>query len=429
MFSGDLTSVELHETRRAIKAALPGSARVLGKIASEMRKLSGAGPAKGGGRGEAESVAELDLFRVAETTRKVSPAKELAIDMGKSATAQVLPALPDSFLGLVETAMKAAEKWLALNNPSDFRESLLSLYFRLVTFTRVAEAYDERYVTLCLPGDQGRVELFCLDPSARLREALQRGKAAIFFSATLTPIQYYVALLGGEREDQVFQVSSPFPPENFPVLVQDRVPTHFKARAGSLTQVAEAIAAVIFGRQGNYLVYFPSYQYLRDVLDHFQKQHPAVRARVQRPGMSEAEREEFLKAFAADHTETLVGFAVLGGIFGEGIDLAGERLVGAIIVGVGLPQLCLERDLIRAYFDEKSLPGFDYAYTFPGMNRVLQAVGRVIRSEKDRGVALLVDTRFGQARYRGLFPAWWQAQRVRNLEEIRQSVRQFWASA
>ena len=223
-----------------------------------------------------------------------------------------------------------------------------------------------------------------------------------------------------------WQLASPFPPENLAVLVHDRILTRFKARARTLPDVAQAIAAVTQERRGNYLVYFPSYQYLRAVQEQFQALHPAVRLLAQRPGMSEAEREAFLAAFAADHTETLVGFAVMGGIFGEGIDLAGERLIGAVIVGVGLPQLCLERNLIRDLFQHNLGSGFDYAYTYPGMNRVLQATGRVIRSETDCGVVLLLDTRFAEPRYRRLFPAWWRPTEVRNPAQIAQAVRQFW---
>ena len=143
--------------------------------------------------------------------------------------------------------------------------------------------------------------------------------------------------------------------------------------------------------------------------------------------MSESERDAFLAAFAVEHGETLVGFAVLGGIFGEGIDLVGERLIGAVIVGVGLPQLCVERNLIRDYFQSQNALGFEYAYTFPGMNRVLQAIGRVIRSETDRGVVLLLDRRFGEARYRRLFPAHWRPAIVRHATTLQDSVREFWA--
>ena len=281
-------------------------------------------------------------------------------------------------------------------------------------------------MTIIEPGRSVRVRLFCLDPSFLLRQALARGKAAVFFSATLTPIDYYRALLGGDAEDPLLQLPSPFPPEHLAVLVQDRIRTHFKARAESLADVVQAIAALVEGRRGNYLVYFPSYQYLTAVQEQFHALHPAVPILVQRPGMSEPERDAFLAAFAAEHGETLVGFAVMGGVFGEGIDLVGDRLIGAIIVGVGLPQLCVERDLIRDYFQEQTGAGFDYAYTFPGMNRVLQAIGRVIRSETDRGVVLLIDARFAEQRYRRLFPPWWQPARVRSLGEIHEALREFW---
>ena len=270
------------------------------------------------------------------------------------------------------------------------------------------------------------MRLFCLDPSLLLRKALARGKAAIFFSATLTPMDYYRTLLGGDPEDPVLQLASPFPPENLAVLIHDRIQTHFKGRAESLGDVVAAIGTLVQGRRGNYLVYFPSYQYLNAVLQEFQVSHPTVPVLVQRPGMTEPERDEFLAAFSVEHGETLVGFAVLGGIFGEGIDLVGERLIGAVIVGVGLPQLCVERDLIRDYFQQQNAAGFEYAYTFPGMNRVLQAVGRVIRSETDHGVVLLIDARFNEVRYRRLFPAWWKYLRVRHADGLREALGSFW---
>jgi DNA excision repair protein ERCC-2 len=209
-------------------------------------------------------------------------------------------------------------------------------------------------------------------------------------------------------------------------LIQDRIQTHFKGRAESLENVVEAIGILVQGRRGNYLVYFPSYQYLNDMLKAFQIHHPSVPVLVQRPGMTEPERDAFLNAFSVEHGETLVGFAVLGGIFGEGIDLVGERLIGAVIVGVGLPQLCVERNLIRDYFQQQNAAGFEYAYTFHGMNRVLQAIGRVIRSETDRGAVLLIDARFNETRYRRLFPAWWKYLRVRHSAALREAIGSFW---
>ena len=269
------------------------------------------------------------------------------------------------------------------------------------------------------------VRLFCLDPSFLLRQALDRGKAAIFFSATLTPLDFYRSIIGGSAEDRQLQLPSPFPPENLAVLVHKQIRTDFRARKETLDQVAQAIAALVQSRRGNYLVYLPSYQYLNDVRARFESLYPRLQVLAQQPGMTESEREAFLAKFAIEPSDTLVGFAVLGGIFGEGIDLVGERLIGAAIVGVGLPQLCLERNLIGDYFQEKSGGGFDYAYTFPGMNRVLQAVGRVIRSEEDRGVVLLIDPRFAEPRYRRLFPGWWRVAWVRSSAEINLHTREF----
>ena len=183
------------------------------------------------------------------------------------------------------------------------------------------------------------------------------------------------------------------------------------------------------GKRGNYLVYFPSYQYLNAVLAEFQLRFPSISILAQRPSMAESDRDAFLARFVVEHGETLVGFAVLGGIFGEGIDLIGESLIGAVIVGVGLPQLCVERDLIREYFQRQNAAGFEYAYIFPGMNRVLQAVGRVIRSENDRGVVLLIDARFSEVRYRRLFPAWWKFLRLRQTAALKEAVRSFWNQA
>ena len=482
MFSADLDTREIQDVRRALKQAVPRCAKALTRLTSAMRKLAGPGTLP------SDPSTELNLFpsqsragvspapapasltaQNAERTpqpldaqcarespdkdgplsptlspsegerekrRQVSGAARL-VDRAPFRAGQGLSAsppqttreFPADLLPPLDEALKQAETWLARNQPADFREALLELYFRLHSFRRTAELYDERFVTLTKSDRSVRVRLFCLDPSFLLRQALARGKAAVFFSATLTPIDYYRALLGGSPEDPLLQLASPFPSEHLAVLVQDRIRTHFKARADSLLDVVQAIASLVEGRPGNYLAYFPSYQYLTAVQEQFHTLHPTVPILVQRPGMSEPERDAFLAAFAVEHGETLVGFAVMGGIFGEGIDLVGDRLIGAIIVGVGLPQLCVERDLIRDYFQEQTGAGFDYAYTFPGMNRVLQAIGRVIRSETDRGVVLLIDARFAEQRYRRLFPAWWQPARARNTDEIKDALVKFWQPA
>ncbi len=428
MFSADLNALEIDRVKRALKDAVPACAKALGKLSAALRKLCQAAP-RGDELNETSAASpELSLFPIAPVAGRSEAVPSRAASNGgdTGGKERIVTELPAALPPLLETALEQAERWLARNESAEFRADLLGLYFRLFAFERAAERYDERFRTFLSAGTPAGVRLFCLDPSHLLREALDRGQAAVFLSATLTPLEYYRDLLGGDPRDPILQWPSPFPQENLAVLVHDGIRTHFKDRAGTLSQVAQLIAAVVEERAGNYLVYLPSYQYLGALQETFQRLYPTVSVRAQRPGMSEAERDEFLRAFAADPSRTQVGFAVMGGVFGEGIDLLGDRLIGAVIVGVGLPQLCLERDAIRDYFQARIGRGFDYAYTFPGMNRVLQAVGRVIRSETDRGVVLLIDTRFGEARYRRLFPSWWRARRVRTVAAVRESTRALW---
>ncbi len=415
MFSADLDGREILEVMRAVKQAVPRCARALAKLHSAMRKLGDPSAHPDEAIEASNPSVELNLF----------PAQAAVVSDGKNGGSSSRE-LPDALIPLLETALAEAEAWLVQNQPARFRDDLLRVYFRLHSFRRTAEVYDDRYVTIMENVPTVKVRLFCLDPSHLLRQALERGNAAIFFSATLTPMDYYFTLLGGTPEDSVLQLASPFPSENLAVLIQDRIQTQFKGRSESLGDVVAAIGTMVEVRGGNYLVYFPSYQYLNNVLKQFQICYPLVSVLVQRSGMTESERDSFLATFSVEHGQTVVGFAVLGGIFGEGIDLVGERLIGAVIVGVGLPQLCIERDLIRDYFQRQNVTGFDYAYTFPGMNRVLQAVGRVIRSESDHGVVLLIDARFNELRYHRLFPAWWKFIRVRHSSALEEAVGSFW---
>ena len=415
MFSADLDGGEIRDVRRAIKKSAPRCVKALQQLEAAMRKLGSAGEGPEASGAASNSVEELNLFPAKAATIRVD-------GQGVSTS----PDFPDGLIEPLEAALGEAEAWLVKNQLAAFREDLLALYFRMHAFRRTAEDYDERFVTIVENDPVAKVRLFCRDPSLLLRKSLARGRAAIFFSATLTPVDYYRTLLGGEPEDPVLQLASPFPAENLAVLIQDRIATQLRGRAESLGEVVEAIGTLVEGRSGNYLVYFPSNQYLNDTLLEFRRRFPAIPVVSQRPGMTEPERDKFLADFSVEHGVTLVGFAVLGGIFGEGIDLVGERLIGAVIVGVGLPQLGVERDLIRDYFQLQNGAGFDYAYTFPGMNRVLQAVGRVIRSESDRGVVLLIDARFNELRYRRLFPAWWKYLRVRQTATLREAVGSFW---
>jgi DNA excision repair protein ERCC-2 len=416
MFSVNLEAQEIDEIRRVVKPSVPRLAKALTKLSAAMQRLANGETYSEKSIEPSNPMSELNLF----------PAQMPAVvDVDKQGLSSSRE-FPDLLIEPLESVLTEAEIWLARNVASKFSVDLLALYFRMQAFRRTAEIYDYSFVTIIESKAEIQVRLFCLNPSKLLRQAMDRGKASIFFSATLTPMDYYRTLLGGEPEDAILQLPSPFSSENLAILIQDRIQTHFKGRTESLSEVVAAIGTFVQGRRGNYLIYFPSYQYLNSVLQEFQSQYPAISVLAQKTGMTESERDTFLAAFSVEHGETLAGFTVLGGIFGESIDLVGERLIGAVIVGVGLPQLCVERDLIRDYFQERNTAGFDYAYVFPGMNRVLQAVGRVIRSENDRGAVLLIDARFNELRYRRLFPTWWKFQRLRNLSALAEAIGQFW---
>jgi DNA excision repair protein ERCC-2 len=334
---------------------------------------------------------------------------------------------PDELLPVLETFVEQAEQWLVRNLQTPFREALLDLYFAVNWFVRVAEGYDEHYATCTEKTDKDlRLKLFCLDPSEKLREALTRCQSVIFFSATMTPIGYFQQIFGCEPTARSRVLPSPFPKDHLCLLIANRISTLYKHRQHTIPEVTQAILTLVRQKQGNYLLFFPSYQYMRMIHEAFTDQSPETDVIIQTPGMREDEREQFLNRFAHDNPETLVGFAVMGGIFGEGIDLVGDRLTGAVIVGVGLPGICLERDLIRDYFARVNDSGFEFAYMYPGINRVLQAAGRVIRTETDRGVVLLIDRRFATSRYRTLFPREWQPVNVHDPQQSGQIVQQFW---
>lgn len=329
---------------------------------------------------------------------------------------------------LLKELIKESEDWLSKNHGSEGYEQMLELYFDSIAFIRISEFYDERYVTLIeTKKSEVKVKLFCVDPSHLLRESAKRGKAAVFFSATLTPISYFQYILGGGSDDYSMILPSPFIRDNLCLLIADSISTKFKNRESSYDRIVEMIKSAVEQKPGNYIVYFPSYKYLNEVYTRFAARCPDVATLVQDSSMSEEERETFLAEFKPGGEKTLIGFAVLGGIFSEGVDLKGDRLIGAIIVGVGLPQISTEQDIIMDYFQAQNSMGYEYAYMFPGMNKVLQAAGRVIRSEKDRGMVLLIDERFSHRNYRDLFPEHWcHGLRIKKADDLAKKLQSFW---
>ncbi len=333
----------------------------------------------------------------------------------------------DEIILLIERLMKKLEPWLLENKEDEKYKEILDIYFNLVGFVKIWEIYDEKFITYGekVDGDI-KLKLFCLDPSHLLSETLKKGRSAVFFSATLTPLEYFKEILGGAEEDYTMKIPSPFDEKNLSLFIAHHISTRYKDRENSYLDIAKYIEIVAEGKEGNYFVFFPSYVYMERVYEIFKERNENINTIIQSSSMGESEKEDFLKEFQDDN-ETRVAFAVLGGIFSEGIDLTGDKLIGAIIVGVGLPQICLERNIIRNYFDEKNKLGYEYAYMYPGMNKILQAAGRVIRTEKDKGVVLLIDDRFTTHKYKRLFPKeWMKYKKARNLENLKRQIEEFW---
>ena len=277
------------------------------------------------------------------------------------------------------------------------RETVLDFYFCLRDFLNVYEELDGHYRIYEENREDGSflVRLFCVDPSRLLSRCMDQGASTILFSATLLPVRYYKTLLSGNQEDYAVYVNSPFPEENRLLMVAEDVSSRYTRRSPSeYRKVADYIRIVTQSRPGNYMVFFPSYQYMGEIEEILEEEPLKADLLVQGQGMGEAEKAEFLEEFEKERSHSLAAFCVMGGVFSEGIDLKEERLIGVIVVGTGLPMVCAEQEVLKGYFDETEEKGFDFSYQYPGMNKVLQAAGRVIRTPGDRGVILLLDDRF-----------------------------------
>ena len=312
----------------------------------------------------------------------------------------------------------------------ELRREILEFYFIVRDFLNVSELVDENYVVYTENGaEEGfRLKLFCVNPAENLGEYLKKGRSAIFFSATMFPMLYYRELLTTDRDAYGIYVQSPFPKENRRILIGSDVSSRYTRRnRAEYRKIAGYIARCVWQRQGNYMVFFPSYRLMEDVLQVYEEEFSVdwVRCVCQTPDMTEQEREGFLEEFQ-EREGTLVGFCVLGGIFSEGVDLTGESLIGAVIVGTGLPQIGSQREILKEYYDKKNHCGFDYAYRYPGMNKVLQAAGRVIRTKEDKGVILLLDDRFWDRDYQEIFPREWQDRTGCRLDTVEGAVETFW---
>lgn len=335
---------------------------------------------------------------------------------------------PDELLKILGKFDDFMGEWMQDQKPSDFLDSAKDYFFDCLTFVKIGALYNDTYKTrIVIDNKHLIVKQLCLDPSHFIDQSLDLGLGAVLFSATLSPMDYYQSVLGGSANSLAYQLPSPFPINHQAILITQYIQTTYRQREFNQEKIVKSLKTLIDSKKGNYLFFFPSYGYLEQVKTSFEKSYPHVNTITQTSEMDSVTRQEFLDRFDNDSEETLVGFCVLGGIFSEGIDLRGDKLIGVAIVSVGLPGLSAENNLIRDYYDNKNGHGFEYAYQMPGMNNVLQAAGRLIRSSHDKGIVLLVDQRFGSMRYTRLFPQHWQNyRRISSLQQLTGTVDNFW---
>ena len=387
MYSAQLYKEDLLEVRRLVRAEDPALARRL----EETNRLF------------------LALKRECETCRILENVSHIALKL--------------------MNVLAEMERFLEEPSEESVREQVLDLYFQIRSFVNIHDILDENYVIYSEleAGGRFKIRLFCVNPAENLKTYLEYGVGTVFFSATLLPVHYYRKLLSAEPDDYAVYAESSFPKENRLVLLGTGVSTRYTMRGEHMyRKIAEYIAAAVRGKTGNYLAFFPSYRVMEEVYGYFCELEGETESVVQSQSMREEEREEFLNLFERKRDRSLIGFCVMGGIFSEGIDLAADRLIGAVIVGTGLPQVCDDREIIRDYFEKREGRGFEYAYLYPGMNKVLQAAGRVIRTETDRGLILLLDERFRQRQYREIFPREWEEVRTCSADSLRRYMEEFW---
>jgi len=361
------------------------------------------------------------FLRYAEKVSLLSSRKAYPLVLNEHDPPEELVRPMDDFIYLAEGILNDETAY-------PFKDDLAALFFEMVHFLRIYDLYGENYATIYSreKGDFS-IKLFCIDPAPMLEKRMEYTKSSVFFSATLSPPSYFREILGGCDDDGFIVLPSPFPRENLFLFVDNTVSTRFRHRESVLPRIIERIHECVSVKTGNYMVFFPSFEYMQKAATEYMNRFPADRILVQEQDMNETRRSEYLAQFSEYGKDTLIAFAVMGGIFSEGIDLKGECLSGVIIVGVGLPQLCEERDIIKKYYQKKNGRGFDFAYTYPGLNKVQQAAGRVIRSENDRGFVILIDDRFATPLYKRIMPQEWLPFKTPEAHtSLTEDLKKFW---
>ena len=327
---------------------------------------------------------------------------------------------------ILSSFIKFVDEYLARTNEEN--EELMDLYFDVYSFLSISDFYDKNYTTIYTKTFNGMtIKIYCVNPQKVIEEKMKKAKSNIIFSATLIPMDYFMKMYSYDEEDFIINLKSPFDVKNRLLMIGDNVATTYNKRFETSCDIASYIANCVQAKKGNYMVFFPSYKYMELVFEKMKENYPDINTSIQESNMSEEEKEEFLSMFDEDNKETHVGFCVLGGHFSEGIDLTNDKLIGVIIVGVGMPQIGIERDIIKDHMKDSN-KGFDYAYVYPGMIKVLQAAGRCIRTDDDKGVILLLDKRYSQRIYQSLFPyEWYPNFRVRKSDDVKTLCERFWS--
>lgn len=383
--------------------------------------------------------------RMAGIVRNLSAEMEKL--MGNEGDAEVLEDI-SPIIQRLSLLQSVISKWLEEHAEGMYRDEILEFYFEISRFANIYELINDKYVIYAETDEEGsfKIKLLCADPSDNLANCMERAKSTILFSATLLPIQYYKKLLGGKAEDFEIYAHSVFDSNRCGRMVASDVTSKYTRRSESeYRKIAAYIDGIVNARSGNYLIFFPSRAFMDEVGYIYEQEfynENTTEILVQNETMSEEEREEFLGRFTAGNdidlqsiinmeidiepSKSVLGFCIMGGIFSEGIDLKADSLIGVIIVGTGIPLVCNEREIIKDFFELSGEDGFDYAYRYPGMNKVLQAAGRVIRSEKDFGVVALLDERFLQRSYFELFPREWKGIIRTSTGRVKNDINALW---
>lgn len=327
--------------------------------------------------------------------------------------------------------MSEYDRYFKEKASADIDEKVTQLFFDIRKFMNAYDYLDENYIVYDEIDEKGDfyLNLLCMNPSVRLSEYLCKGKCSVFFSATLIPVNYYRSQLASKEDDYAVYIPSPFETDKRLIMIARDVSTKYTRRTkGEYEKIVGYINDFTGARRGNYMVFFPSYKMMDEIYSLICEMAPHLSNSIvcQTTDMTEEDREDFLEAFSENATQSHIGFCVMGGIFSEGIDLVGDRLIGAVIVGTGLPMVCNERELFRGYYDDDCNKGFEFAYLYDGMNKVMQSAGRVIRTKDDKGAILLLDERFIGNSYRELFPREWYPHEVVDRSRMNKLLGEFW---